>query len=146
MKQLFIVLSFIGSTLFSNSYAAAPIASPAVMQAFQSTFYEAKEIRWEQVGVLSKATFVLNGEYRSAFYNSDGDLVAETQNLASTSLPKTLRKSLKNEMASRWITDVFVVSVEGDNTYYVTLENADTSVMLKSVGAKKWATYKVTEK
>jgi hypothetical protein len=146
MKRLFIMLTLAASTIFTSSYAADNTATPLVMQAFQRSFYGAKDISWENVGVLYKATFVLAGQYHSVFFNNDGDLIAKTQNLVSTTLPKGLQASLKKELNGRWITDLFVVSIEGDDTYYVTLENADTSVMLKSAGAKKWMVYQKNEK
>jgi hypothetical protein len=70
-----------------------------------------------------------------------GELIAVTRNLASTQLPKQLQASLKRELQGRWITELFVVSIEGENTYYATLQNADGAMMLKSAGAKKWVVY-----
>src|SRR5439155_24422389 len=84
MKRFFIMLALIGATVFTSSFAAATKTSPVVTQAFESSFRGAKEISWEQVGVLNKATFQLNGKYHAAFYNNDGDLIAVTQNLSST--------------------------------------------------------------
>lgn len=146
MKRFFIIAALIGSTFFTSSYTAGIKTTPAAVQSFQNGFSGATEVSWEQIGVLYKASFVLEGQHRSAFYNQDGELVAETQNIASFRLPKGLRTSLKQEAQGRWISDLFVVSVEGDNTYYVTLENADTTVVLKSVSAKKWTVYQKTDK
>lgn len=146
MKRLFIMLTLVGSSLFMSSYAADVKATPVVVQAFQHTFYGAEEVAWQQAGIFYKATFVLEGEYHAAFYNADGELVAETQNIASSKLPRALQASLKQELQGRWIADGFVVTVEGDETYYVTLENADTTVVLKSAGAKKWTIYKRIDK
>jgi ABC-type transport system involved in multi-copper enzyme maturation permease subunit len=146
MKRFFIMLALIGATVFTSSYAAATKTSPVVTQAFESSFHGAKEISWEQVGVLYKATFELDGKYHSAFYNNDGDLIAVTQNLSSTQLPKALQASLKNELKGSWITELFAVSIEGNDTYYVKLENANGFIMLKSAGAKKWAFYQKADK
>lgn len=146
MKRFFIMFAFISSTIFTSSYAAAPTATPAAVVAFQTAFHGAKNIAWNQVGVLYKASFELNGEHRAAFYNGDGDLIATTQHLASTGLPTSLQNSLKAEMKAGWITELFVVTIEGSNTYYVKLENADTVVMLKSNGSKKWSLYQKNEK
>lgn len=146
MKRIFIMMTLIGASIFSSSYAAPANTSPVVMQAFQSSFYNAKEIQWEQVGVLSKATFVLDGQYRSVFYNSDGELMAVTQNLSTSQLPKALQASLKKELQGRWISNVFVVTIEGETTYYASLENRDTTMVLISAGTKKWAVYQKSEK
>ena len=141
MKRLFILLALVGSSFFMSSYANETKMSPTVLQAFQATFENAQDITWEQVGVLYKASFVLDGRHNAAFYNSNGELVAVTRNLASTQLPKQLQASLKKEMQGRWIAELFVVSIEDEDTYYVTLQNAEGAVMLKSVSAKKWVVY-----
>lgn len=146
MKRFFIMLALVGATIFTSSYAAGINASPAAVHAFETTFYGAKNITWEQVGVLYKASYELNDQHHAVFYNSDGELIAETQNLPSTQLPKALQASLKPELKGRWISDLFVVSIEGDDTYYVKLENADSFVVLKSSGAKKWAVYQKSDK
>lgn len=67
MKQLFVILALVSSSLFMSSYANENKANPVVEQVFQNAFAGAKDISWEQVGVLYKATFVLDGQYRSAF-------------------------------------------------------------------------------
>ena len=141
MKRLFIMLALVGSAIFTTSYAAGTNNSPVVKHSFEASFTGAKEIVWEQIGFLYKATFELNGQYRSAFYNNDGELVAITRNIKTTELPKALQNSLKKELNGTWITDLFVVTIEGDDTFYVNLENADTTVMLQSTGSKKWSIY-----
>lgn len=146
MKRLLIILSLVGSTIFTSSYATGTNAVPVVMHAFETTFYGAKEVKWEQVGVLYKVTFAINGQYSSAFYNTDGELIAQTRNLTALQLPEALKASLKNEMNGYWITDVFAVTIEGESTYYVKLENADAGILLKSTGSKNWEMYKKNDK
>lgn len=146
MKRFFIIATLIGSSFFTSSYANETKATPAAVQSFQNGFSGAVEVGWEQVGILFKASFVLDGQHQAAFYNSDGELVAVTQNVAASTLPKGLRASLKQALGSRWVSNLFVVSVDGDDTYYATIENADTTVMLKSAGAKKWIVYQKTDK
>jgi hypothetical protein len=145
MKRLFFILTLVGASIFSSSYAADNKTSPVVMQSFQSSFAGATEIIWEEVGVLYKATFALNGQYTSAFYNLDGDLVAVTKNVSLVQLPKVLQTNLKKELKNTWITELFVVNVEGVNTYYVQIENADTKTLLQSAGTK-WMTYQKDQK
>lgn len=146
MKRLFIILSLVASTIFTSSYAADTKTVPVVEHAFQISFYGAKDVKWEQVGVLYKVTFAINGQYASAFYNSDGDMIAQTRNITSSQLPEALQASLKQDMQGYWITDAFAVTIEGESTYYVKLENADNGIMLKSTGAKKWELYKKNDK
>lgn len=144
MKHLVLILTFVGSLFFSTTHAAGINMSPDATQSFESAFLGAKDVTWEQIGVLYKASFVLDGQHKAAFYNAEGDLIAVTKNIAPAQLPKALRATLK--MNGMWISDVFVLTVEGDDTYYVKYENADTAVTLKSAGAKKWTVYQKAEK
>ena len=146
MKRLFIILSLIGSTIFTSSYAADTKTVPVVDHAFETTFSGAKDITWEQVGVLYKVTFTINGEYSSAFYNNNGELIAQTRNMTSQQLPQTLASNLKKEMNGYWITDACAVTTDGGTTYYVHLENSDSGFILKSVAGKKWEIYKKNNK
>lgn len=147
MKRLFLMLAFIGSTILTSSYASGNPASPApVTQAFHSAFEGARDIRWEQVDALYKVTFYYEGQYRSLFYNNEGGLIAETRYLSSSQLPKALHASLQNEMQGRWVTNLFVVSVDGRKRYYATLENADQTILVQSAGAKKWVVYQKNDK
>lgn len=141
MKRLFIILAFIGSAAFNNIHAADNKATPVVEQSFENAYSGAKNITWKQVGDLYKASFVLDNQYVSAFYNSDGELVAVTKNISSLQLPQKLQKSLKNKLGNSWIGEVFVVNTDGKDTYFVKMENADTAVLLKSYSSNKWAVY-----
>jgi hypothetical protein len=145
MKRLFFILTLVGASIFSSSYAADIKTSPVVLQSFQSSFAGATEISWKQVGVLYKATFALNGQYTAAFYNMDGELVAITQNMPLAQLPKALQANLKKELNNSWVSELFVVNIEGENTYYAQIENADTKILLKSAGTK-WITYQKDQK
>lgn len=141
MKRLFLLAALVTSSFFMSSYANETKASDAVTAAFQSNFTEAQEISWKQVGILYKASFVLNGKHHAAFYNNTGELIAVTRNVATSQLPKHLQASLKRELQGRWITELFVVSMDGEDTYYAMLQNADGAVMLQSAGVKKWVVY-----
>lgn len=146
MKQFLLLLSFVTGSFFMSSYAAAPKDNPVITAAFENRFAGATDIQWEQIGVLHKATFERGGQVTSAFYNNDGELIAQTKNVSSTRLPKALQTGLRASLNGYWISDAFVVTVEGADTYYAVLENATTTMMLKSTGGKKWTVYQKTDK
>ena len=56
-----------------------------------------------------------------------------------------LQTSLKKQQEGFWITNLIVVAKEYGTSYYVTLENADTRIVLKASG-NSWEVYqKVTK-
>ncbi len=146
MKRFFIIALFTASAFFTSAYATGTNTAPAAQASFHDAFYGATEVTWSNAGALAKAAFVLNGQHRTAFYTEEGELVAVTQNLTSAKLPKSLQAGLKQHLQGRWITNAFVVFMNGSKNYYVALENAGTTVVLKSGGSKKWAVFQTTEK
>jgi hypothetical protein len=53
---------------------------------------------------------------------------------------------LKREYDEYWISDLFEVSGNEGTAYYITLENANTKLVLKSSGGKGWDTFKTFKK
>jgi hypothetical protein len=52
-----------------------------------------------------------------------------------------LQTGLKKDYSNYWISDLFEVSNSDGTGYYITLENADSKVVLKSTGGDNWKTY-----
>jgi len=93
----------------------------------------------------TKLTFKLDDVVMFAFYSDNGQLLAVTRNIVSSQLPFALRISLKNDYEGYWITELFEFSGDSDSAYYVSLENADKKVVLRSTG-DGWEEYSSTKK
>ena len=65
-----------------------------------------------------------------------------TRNISSLELPISLQANLKNNYSKYWISDLFEVSNQEGTSYYITMENADSKIVLKSSGNGRWNTYK----
>jgi hypothetical protein len=53
---------------------------------------------------------------------------------------------LKKNYNAYWISDLFEVSSSADASYYVTLQNGDSKVILKSNGISGWEMFKKEKK
>ncbi len=93
-----------------------------------------------------KATFSLNGQILTAYYFSNGDLQAVVRNITSDQLPINLLTSLRKDYSEYWITDLFEMSSDGKTTYYVTIENSDKKIVLKSDDLSSWEIYSKEKK
>jgi hypothetical protein len=145
MKSL-IILLFAGLLSFNASARDTKPVSNEVMTAFNKTFTQAKCVAWTATGSeIYKAEFQFNGQQVTAFYHNSGTLIALTRNILSTQLPLLLEASLKENYASYWITDVVEIASEEETTYYVTVEDADNKVVLKS-GQFNWSVYRRVKK
>jgi len=140
MKPILIAVALLAST-FTKSFASdGPTVEPTVLKSFKTTFANATEVDWSTTQDLYKAVFLLNGQYITAYYNGDGTMQALSRHISAASLPMMLQTTLKTDYKNLWITDVFEVTNDNGLHYYVTLENADTKVILKSL-ATTWGTY-----
>ena len=138
-----IALTFIGFSSFKAIDDS--IAPEAAVKSFKSAFKSATEVSWSITENLYKANFSLNGQYVSAFYNAEGQMIALTKNLSSLELPIALQAKLKKNYDGYWISDLIEVANEEGTSYYITLENADTKLILKSSGLD-WSSYKKQRK
>lgn len=107
---------------------------------FQKDFQNAQLISTEVRDNFTKVTFTLNAQVMTAFYAVNGDLIAVTRNIVSSQLPVSLLMSFKKNYSDYWITDLFEMSQDAQSNYYLTLENAEKKITLRSDG-DGWVVY-----
>lgn len=145
MKPLFILMTVLGS-FFAKSSQATDNITPQVVKSFQQTFTNAKDVVWTISPNFYKAEFVLNGQAVTAFYNHQGNLTAITRNITSLQLPIMLQTEIKKDYANYWISDLFELSNDNGTEYYLTVEDGDSKIVLKSIDHTSWSTYSKTRK
>jgi len=139
---LVLMLSIGFSSVFANNEEGISIKA---ISAFKKEFAQAKDVKWEAGKEFVKATFEMNGQVMFAYYTPEGEQLAITRNILSSQLPFNLASQLRNNKQS-WITDLFEVASNGETTYYVTLETADSKVVLRSRGISGWDQFKKEKK
>jgi hypothetical protein len=122
------------------------VINDKVLTSFKKEFAGAKEVNWETTSQFVKASFTWNEQVFTAYYNAEGDRLAIVRHLRSIELPMSLREQLKESYTSYWITDLFEIHGKEDSAYYVTIEDADRKITLKSVGISEWTTFRKEEK
>ena len=135
-------------TLGIGSSFAAPIVKNGqenINNSFHRDFRQAELLSTNAGKDYTKLTFKMHGVILSAFYSDNGELLAVTRNIPSSQLPLRLLMDLKNNYANYWITDLFEINTNGSSSYYITLENADTKLTLRS-NETAWDSYTKTTK
>jgi hypothetical protein len=145
MKRLVLSLTLALSLISFSSFANDDV-TPAALESFKSSFKNATDVNWTSSATGYKAAFALNGQYISAYYDGDGKLVALTRNLSPLELPLILQTNLKKDYSNFWISNLFELSDESGTTYYMTVENADTRLVLKSTSEFNWNTFQKSRK
>lgn len=144
MKRIIMTLAIAASSLFA--FAGEGNVSKNVLNAFNKEFTGATEISWSAGEDFFKAEFVMNDQYITAFYSSQGELMGISRNISSLNLPLALQTKLRKEYSAYWISDLIEVSNSEGTNYYVTLESAEKRMTLKSEGVSNWELYKKTAK
>lgn len=143
MKKIIATLAIALSSL--GVFAADVNVSQKVLDAFKSDFSSATEVQWATGADYYKATFNYNGKYVFAFYNLDGEMLGLTRYLSPVDLPLALQNSLKKNYEGYWVSDLFEAAKAESTNYYITLENADTKIVLNSSG-NTWSVFSKTKK
>ena len=144
MKKMIITLAVALGTLVA--FAGEENVNRKVLDAFKNEFAAAQQVEWSTGDNFYKAAFVFNNKHVFAFYNMEGELIGITRYLSSMDLPLNLQVILKKTYTNYWISDLFEVAKKDDTTYYITLENADTKIVLKSTDGNTWESYQKTKK
>lgn len=147
MKFLLATLITVFSLVSTTSHASDDTkVSAAIIASFNTSFKNASEVKWSQTQNFYKAEFSLSGQYVTAYYDATASLIAVTRNVSSFQLPITLQTKLKISYENHWISDLFELSDDNGTAYYVTLENGDEKLTLKSTGTNDWSLYKKQRK
>ena len=129
-----------------SAFAGEENVNAKVLNAFKSEFKTATDVTWVSGANYYEAKFVYNDKYLFAYYSTEGELLGLTRYIKPENLPISLQKSLKNKYRDYWISDLFEVAKNDGTSYYITLENADSQLVLKSTDSYNWNFYKRVKK
>jgi predicted dehydrogenase len=129
----------------SNAYPSEKV-SPKVLASFKSEFSNATDVQWETGSNYFRASFIMNEQNVFAYYDLEGHLLSIARYISSFQLPVNLFSNLKNNYDTYWISDLFEVSNSEGLHYYVTLETADTKLVLRSSNGGDWSQYNKSKK
>lgn len=139
------ILTLVIAVTTLSAFAKDENVNQKVLDAFKTEFSTAKEVEWSVGADFYKATFNYNGKYVFAFYNEEGELLGLTRYLSPSDLPLALQNNLKKNYEGYWVSDLFEASKDDATNYYITLENADTKIVLKST-ENSWNTFSKIKK
>lgn len=143
MKKTILMWLLLVTVGTSTTYARnEETINQQVLEAFKKEFVDAKDVMWTNNRDYVKATFTMNDQVLFAYYTQGGELLAITRNISSDKLPISLLTSLKKNYSEYWITDLFELVAAGNGTYYLTLQNADVELVLKSDEFGSWEVFK----
>jgi hypothetical protein len=150
MKQVILsiatVLMMVVSAFAGVNEGVKDEVNSQAAQSFKRDFVNARNISWEKRQDYVKVTFSLNEQVLFAYYNNTGELQAVVRNITSDQLPINLLTDLKKDYGDFWISDLFEIASNDQTTYYITVESANKTIVLKSEGTNDWTVFSKTRK
>jgi len=157
MKKIFLTIAT-AALLSVNVFAAdggkkasesANTATYAVQQQFTADFAGAENVVWTITKNVQKATFVIDGAKKTAFYNLSGEYLGTTQVVAYSAIPAKTQKLIADTYKGYEAGDVIVyqtneaVNSEIDPTsYFVDLKNSDHEILVRVTTSGKLEFFK----
>jgi len=146
MKKITIMLAMMLTLCTTWAFTGEKSVNETALTAFKMDFAGATGANWYADNDYYKVTFTLNDQRLFAFYSTDGEFIAVTRYISSVQLPLFLQNSLRKFYRNAWVSDLYEVATKNGTNYYVTLENANTKTVLKSVNGRDWSVYQKNKK
>ncbi len=146
MKKIMMMLALVLTLSTSFAFTGEEAVNKKALNGFKSEFAGATDAAWTTGSNFYKVAFTLNDQKLFAYYNAEGEFMAVTRFISSFQLPLNLQTSLKKSYNNYWISDLFEMASNEGTNYYVTFENADTKIVLKSIDGSSWSLYQKSKK
>jgi pyruvate/2-oxoacid:ferredoxin oxidoreductase beta subunit len=146
MKKMMLALAMMFTITMSYAFTGEDAISKQVLATFKQNYAAATDVVWTAGNEYYKVAFTMNEQRLFAYYNTQGEFMAITRNISSVQLPLNLQSSLKKSYSNYWISDLFEMAGNAATGYYVTLENADATIVLKSTDGSDWTVFTKTKK
>lgn len=117
-----------------------------VLNKFNSTYVDAKDVTWIVTDKFAKASFLMDGERMEAYYTTDGEFIAESKAIPTAELPRAAKKALDKKYKDFTIKEVIEYSTADRVEYYVSLDSPKTSKILKISATGSIEVYKSFDK
>lgn len=130
MKKFIIIAAtaFVSMASFAN---VDPV-NGRVLEAFRSSFADAKNVEWKSLDEsgLFQATFNYQNSELSAFYSEEGEMVAVARYINKNNLPIMVTKAIQERFSEHAIQTAIERISYGATTYHVTLNSPKSSLMV----------------
>ena len=125
MKKLLLTAA---TALFSLAvFAAEPTTvTEKVLQAFQTSFKDAKQVTWEEYKNVYEVRFMHNDIKSRITYDTDGNIMKTVRYYSEDQLPLLVKVRIKEKFAGKKVFGVTEVASADTIVYHVVLEDAKT--------------------
>jgi hypothetical protein len=132
----------VGLGLFSSAFAKAPEKSTdRAIASFMKEFHKASDVIWSSNNNYIMAAFELNNQIQYAYYDYQGNLVGLVHHILTSGLPADLSADIKKNYSNYWVSELFQLSSDQGDAYYIQLKNGDETIVLTTEVTGSWHLY-----
>src|SRR5258708_38030791 len=146
MKKIMMVLAMVFTLSTTFAFTGEEAVNKQALNAFKTEFDGATDAAWTVGNNYYKVAFTMNEQKLFAFYSTEGEFMAVTRYISSFQMLLRLQSSLKKSYSCYWISDLFEMANNDGTAYYITIENADTKIVLKSTDGSDWSVFEKSKK
>jgi hypothetical protein len=146
MKKIMMMLAMVFTLSTMYAFTGEEAVNKQALNAFKTEFAGATDAAWTVGSDYYKVAFSMNDQKLFAYYNMTGEFMAVTRYISSIQLPLNQQSSLKKSYCNYWISDLFEMANNDGTSYYVTLETADSKIVLKSTDGSDWTVFQKSKK
>jgi hypothetical protein len=119
------VIAYLAACILIVSSVAAAAPGSKLMQKFNETFPNAKDVKWKDDEAGYFASFTQNGNYNKVFYDKNGEFVYSLKYSNGDGLPVNILMTLNKKYEGSKIIGVTEVTTSNNTIYNVKLSKEE---------------------
>lgn len=135
MKKLFafgVCIVLLTSTTLANVEPATNSVNEKVLRAFQETFPDVDEVKWQEYNTYYTVSFKQHSIQSEVRYDTEGNFLSSLRYYKEDMLPLSILHQLKKKYPKKSIFGVTELIVGTDVAYFVKLEDEKTWLTVKA--------------
>ena len=129
MKKIFILAT---AAFFFTASAFAKAPNEKVLAAFERTFQNATDVKWNDVDDKYEANFKEGSIINRVIYDQDGNVVKSIRYYGGSTLPIMIQAKLTKKFDGKTVFGVTEVNSDSELTYHIILEDATSWLHVRS--------------
>lgn len=125
------------ASFFRNYEIMKPVDEPAVPDHIRQAFkdhYNTSQVQWRLVNDIYLASFKLNDEKITAYFNEDGELIGTAKYIQTSALPGVVLNATATQFSGFRLVSAIESTFYGNISHYVLIEN-DKRILYVSIDA-----------
>lgn len=124
MKKVFLSAALAVTTIASFAFATTKqVASTRARDSFAREFGGVSNVLWEEgKNSMQKASFIMDNQTVTAFFDDGGELIATTVSMSKEQLPVKVKLAIDKKLAGEAVVEIFSYEGDVESAYFIRTE------------------------